>query len=169
MKTKQQDGRRLDEAGAKPSDYANQRADIPLKIAMLAWNDADYGYCNGENKGKVIVIPWPDERRLCDLLKVSMTTGACMTAWHEWTKTQRLCNLFIEAWFIVCRDGVSPRDMHDALMVIPEYHLLNRCIRNVTRVARLKSGIHSSAISHIATYKHLPINSMIIMNTISQN
>jgi hypothetical protein len=94
--------------------------DIPLKIAMLAWNDAD-GYANGENPGKVVVVPWPDERGLCNHLKVSMTAGACYSAWHEWTKTQRLCNLFIEAWFIVCRDGVSPRDMHDALMVIPEY------------------------------------------------
>jgi hypothetical protein len=96
-------------------------ADIPLKIAMLAWNDAHYGYCNGENKGKVIVIPHPDERGLCNHLKVSMTTGACNAGWREWTNTERLCQLFIEAWFIVCRDGVSPRDMHDALMVIPEY------------------------------------------------
>ena len=67
-------------------------------------------------------LPWPDKQRLCDYLKLSMTTGACNAGWHDkWTKTERLCQLFIEAWFIVCRDGVSPRDMHDALMVIPEY------------------------------------------------
>ena len=115
-------GRPLDEEDAKRNSVIKRHADIPLKIAMLAWNDTHYGYDgDGENRGKVIVIPWPDERGLCNYLKVSMTTGACMTAWREWTKTERLCNLFIEAWFIVCRDGVSPRDMHDALMVIPEY------------------------------------------------
>lgn len=29
--------------------------------------------------------------------------------------------LYIEAWHAIIRDGINPRDMHRALMVIPEY------------------------------------------------
>lgn len=37
------------------------------------------------------------------------------------TAKERLLKLYIEAWHIIARDGVSPEDVHAALMVIPEY------------------------------------------------
>lgn len=92
--------------------------DIPLKNAMLAWNENNK-YAYGE-RGKVMVIPHPD-KGYCNYFKLANTVGACMVGWEKLTKTQRLAHLFIEAWFIVCRDNVSPKAMHDALMVIPEY------------------------------------------------
>lgn len=92
--------------------------DIPLKSAMIAWNDLreDRG-----TPGQVMVIPWPDTKAACDHLKLTMTCGAAMTEWRNWSKERRLLQLFIEAWYIVCGDGVEPKAMHDALMVIPEY------------------------------------------------
>lgn len=92
--------------------------DIPLKKAMLAWNPNNK-YAFGE-PGKVMVIPHPD-KGYCDHFKLVCTVGACMGGWDKITRTERLAHLFIEAWFIVCRDNVSPKAMHDALMVIPEY------------------------------------------------
>lgn len=93
--------------------------DIPLKNAMIAWNAMRDGL--HAEPGKVIVIPHPDSCGYCNRLKVLNTVGACMTEWRRMTKAQRLCKLFIEAWYIICRDGVSPKAMHEALMVIPEY------------------------------------------------
>jgi hypothetical protein len=37
------------------------------------------------------------------------------------TAKERLLKLYVEAWHIIARDGVSPDDVHAALMVIPEY------------------------------------------------
>ena len=92
--------------------------DIPLRSAMIAWNRLD------ETQGKpgaVMIIPWPDEKGYCDLFELTMTCGACMSYWQSIPKHKVLMQLFIEAWYIVCRDGVSPKDMHEALIVIPEY------------------------------------------------
>lgn len=94
--------------------------DVPLKDAMLAWNnmrDTTSG-----RPGAVAVVPWPDKRDLCERLKLTCTAGACSADWHSLNnRAERLCKLFVEAWHIVCRDGVTPKAMHHALMVIPEY------------------------------------------------
>ena len=92
--------------------------DIPLRSAMIAWNRLDE---TQGTPGAVMIIPWPDSKGYCDFFKLTMTCGACMSDWRNIPKHKALLQLFIEAWYIVCRDGVSPKDMHEALMVIPEY------------------------------------------------
>lgn len=94
--------------------------DIPLKNAMLAWNPPAWKR-EGVVPGLVMVIPYDHPAAPEDHLKLIMTAGAAYSYWHTCTKTQRLLSLYIEAWHIVCRDGIDPRAMHQALMVIPEY------------------------------------------------
>jgi hypothetical protein len=97
------------------SDLTHKFGDVPLLHAMLAWNPARCG------DGRIIVIPHPDEDGWTNRLKLSDTTCADWTWWATATKQQRLAKLYIEAWHIACRDGVSIRSIHEALMVIPEY------------------------------------------------
>lgn len=97
----------------------NLFGDIPLKIAMVAWNPVRYETM--WKPGKVVIIPWPDEQGWCNRLQVSYTTGACWTAWGQWSKKERMLKLMVEAWHMVCRDDVPPQNIHEAFMVIPEY------------------------------------------------
>jgi len=89
--------------------------DVPLKHAMVAWN------CARSGDPRIAVIPHPDMDGWTDHLKLTSTTGACWTAWEKWTKAQRLAKLYVEVWHIVCRDGVDPKAVHEALLAIPEY------------------------------------------------
>jgi hypothetical protein len=89
--------------------------DIPLKDAMIAWNPRPRG------DGRIVVIPYPDHASWTDRLKLSDTTGACWSHWGTWSPQDRLARLLLEAWCITCRDGLEPRAIHEAFMVIPEY------------------------------------------------
>ena len=94
--------------------------DVPLKIAMIAWTPR----CNpGEGvAGRIIVIPQPLDCADWFLhFGVTNSTGACRSEWRKYMAKEQLLMLYIEAWHIVARDGVTPEDMHAALMVIPEY------------------------------------------------
>lgn len=93
----------------------NQFGDIALKDAMIAWNPRSYG------DGRIMIIPHPDNDNWTDRLKLSDTTGACWSHWASLTKEDRLTKLYIEAWHIACRDRVLLKDIHEALMAIPEY------------------------------------------------
>ena len=102
--------------------------DIPLASAMIAWNELNNCLEEyGEKPGDIAVIPWPDRSRWCDRLKLQNTMGAC-SGWHpdgfqikKPSKKEMLLQLYIEAWHIICRDMLNPKDVHEALMVIPEY------------------------------------------------
>ena len=101
--------------------------DIPIKYAAIGWNCTRpspmefYGYI----KGKIVIIPMDVQlSRKGDLwrqLKLSNSTGAVFSEWSNYTKKERLLKLYIEAWHIICRDGLNPKDVHEAFMVIPEY------------------------------------------------
>lgn len=98
--------------------------DVPLKIAMIGWTPrARFGLASLTGiPGKIIIIPKHNDGR--DWFRhfgVTDSTGACWVHWPEMTAKERLMRLFIEAWHIVCRDGVSLKDVHEAFMVIPEY------------------------------------------------
>lgn len=94
--------------------------DVPLKIAMIGWTPKHRSKVG--IPGKIIIIPETNDRR--DWFRhfgVTDSTGACWVRWREMTAKERLLKLYIEAWHIIARDGVSPEDVHAALMVIPEY------------------------------------------------
>lgn len=94
--------------------------DVPLKHAMLAWNGV-WDARHDDRELKVVIIPHPDSAGSCDRLRLSNTCCACFCEWGNMSKLRRLYQLFMEAWYIVARDGVPQQMMHDALMVIPEY------------------------------------------------
>jgi len=94
--------------------------DVPLKIAMIGWTPKHRSKVG--IPGKIIIIPKTNDGR--DWFRhfgVTDSTGACWVQWREMTAKERLLKLYIEAWHIIARDGVSPEDVHAAFMVIPEY------------------------------------------------
>lgn len=98
--------------------------DVPLKIAMIGWTPKGrFGKTPLTGiPGKIVIIPKTNDGR--DWFRhfgVTDSTGACWVQWREMTAKERLMKLYIEAWHIIARDGVSPEDVHAAFMVIPEY------------------------------------------------
>lgn len=97
--------------------------DIPLMEAMLCYNtigtrDPDEGWV------KVIKHParlnghiWEDEPYL-------MTVGACFSYWRKRDDIGRKLQLMIEVWHAVAFYGVPPDELHNALLVIPEYRTM---------------------------------------------
>lgn len=92
--------------------------DVPLQNAMIIWNgtrDCEENYPLG-----VAVVPHP-ERRESEKWNLLNSCCASFCEWKTWTTSQQLLQLYVEAWHIVCRDGITPEMMHNALMVVPEY------------------------------------------------
>jgi hypothetical protein len=114
----------IEELQRRDGALRKELGDVPLRHAMIAWNVGKKAWnSSGEfGDGRVFVIPHPDKYRLDDRLGLRRTTGACwVEEWKNASPTERLARLMVEAWHIVCRDGVSLKDMHEALLVIPEY------------------------------------------------
>jgi hypothetical protein len=93
--------------------------DVPIKLAMIAWTpmSSRIGI-----PGRIVVIPHlNDDKDWFRHLGLTDSTGACCHYWSKATKQQRILQIYIEAWHIVCRDWLDPKDVHEALTVIPEY------------------------------------------------
>jgi hypothetical protein len=94
--------------------------DVPLEIAMIGWTPTHHSRVGVP--GRVAIIPQNNDRKdYFKWLGVTDSSGAVWSEWGEMDTKQRLMKLYIEAWHMVCRDGISPKTMHQALMVIPEY------------------------------------------------
>jgi len=97
---------------------------VPLERAMIAWTPKRWWKTGmlGE-PGNIFVIPWPQptDQNWFQVLGLTDSTGACLTKFQNWTTEARLNFLHYEAWRIVCRDGLDPRAVHNALFCIPEY------------------------------------------------
>lgn len=100
------------------------RADVPLLHAMLCWNVWKFG-------GGAIVVPHPDWDNSAG--RYSRAVGACFADpnenggdrdWPRMTDAARMQHLLAFAWQAVMRDGVTIVDMHNALLVIPEFRAL---------------------------------------------
>ena len=101
-----------------------QRDDVPLSIAMLAWTPAEYG-------SAAIVVPHPDDEQCAR--GYHRAAGACFgdpfarggdRDWPRMNDAERMSLLLAFAWQAVARDGVPPADMHKALSVVPEFRAL---------------------------------------------
>lgn len=90
---------------------------VALKDAVLTWTPTHWP---SGGKGSVKVIPLAELRAGTDRGLVC-TACACRSAWASMTKNERLLQLYIEAWHLIARDGVTPESVHDALSVVPEY------------------------------------------------
>ena len=83
---------------------------------MWAWNPKNQG-----GDGRIVVLEHPDENHHCDRLELSHTWGACCASWGKAPKQFLQFQLLREGWYMVLKDGITPKDVHDAFMVIPEY------------------------------------------------
>jgi hypothetical protein len=93
--------------------------DVPIEIAMIAWTPIRSSV---GKPGTIAIVPHlNDDKDWFRHLGVTDSAGACSDCWQKATKQQRLLQLYIEGWHIVCRDGLSPKDVHEAFSVIPEY------------------------------------------------
>lgn len=93
-----------------------ERRDVPLKRAMLLWNPKSD---EPTEDGRMEVVEHPEKDSRTRTLTRSI--GACCAEWAQLNTMERLVKLYIETWHIACRDGVEPKTIHEALMVIPEY------------------------------------------------
>lgn len=85
------------------------KMDIAINEAMICWN-----------AGKdVKVVRHPDKSRQSDDFRSSV--GACFTDWREMDMRGQKLQLMIDAWHIAAFDKIPAADVHQALLVIPEY------------------------------------------------
>lgn len=87
-------------------------ADIPLKEAVLLWNDGFQGATPA-----FVVRPLGHD----DYYSYGSQVGACFASWRDMDPIGRKLQLMIEAWHIVAFYGVPMEMVRDGLLVIPEY------------------------------------------------
>ena len=95
----------------------NSTKDIPLSHAMIAWNEVRHGH--DDYDGRVKVVLWPDTTDQCR--GFICTSGACGAKWHDLNTREQMAALLLCAMETIVFDGLNPRDVHNALLVIPEY------------------------------------------------
>lgn len=85
-----------------------REGDVPLGKAMIIWDD------DMSPRIKVVRNGRDDQR-------YSSSYGACNSDWNNADAIGQLLRLFsrIPEWTLL--DGIDPREVHDALWVIPEY------------------------------------------------
>lgn len=94
-----------------------QKLDIPIQEATILWIPKDEG-------GKIKIVRHPETGNKDRGMK---STGACWAVWGKMTTEEQKDQLLIDVRNIVIKDGVDPMDVHQALLVIPEYRkMLNR-------------------------------------------
>lgn len=90
--------------------------DIPLREAMFAWN----WYENQNGDGiDFVVVRHPDRRR--ETLKITSTWGACCSGWKDMNDKEMLSSTLELLWKIAAREGPKAKDIHKAMLVVPEY------------------------------------------------
>lgn len=89
-------------------------ADIPLAEAMLCWNHGFQGATPS-----CIVVRHPDYNDASADYQSSV--GACFADWRTKDAKGQKLQLMIEAWHIAAFYAVPIAQVHQALLVIPEY------------------------------------------------
>jgi DNA-binding XRE family transcriptional regulator len=91
------------------ADPGQRENDVPLRDAMIIWDK------KMSPRLKVVANGSEDDDRY------SSSYGACNSDWAHADDVGRLLRLFsrMPEWTVI--DGIPPREVHDALWVIPEY------------------------------------------------
>lgn len=84
-------------------------SDIPLSESMLCWSTG----------GPVRIVEHPDQADLSD--SYEKTAGACYAYWRGLTPDRMRLQLLVDAWHAAAFYDVPIKDLHAALLVIPEY------------------------------------------------
>ena len=88
--------------------------------ALIAWTPKRYE--DDLSRPGIIVVPWPDKKRLSDSYMIP--SGACDTDSHKLEKDKIEAMLFIDFHTITVRDGISPQAAHQEFLKIDEYRKL---------------------------------------------
>lgn len=90
-------------------DRGDVDGDIALANAMIIWDESA--------SPRIRVVWHPDQ----DDLDYSSSMGACEQGWQDGGTPGQLLRLlsYVPYWTIL--EGIEPREVHDALWVIPEY------------------------------------------------
>lgn len=101
-------------------------SDIEIENAMLVWT-------RGE---KVAVVRHPDRAGLSDGYQSSV--GACFMNWRGLGTQGQKLQLMIDAWHIAAFYDIPADQVHEALLVIPEYRsmLADDCLPKAYRGER---------------------------------
>lgn len=89
--------------------------DIPLREAQILWD-----YSGREPDAASIVVTGADAGRWNDRDYLS-SWGCCNAEFADANDNERLKQLFAKFIELVTIEGLEPRKVHDALLVIPEY------------------------------------------------
>lgn len=89
-------------------------ADIPLREAMLCWNNGFHGNVPG-----FAVVRHPDDAGKSDPYQSSV--GACFSSWRDKDTRGQKLQLMIDAWHIVSFYDVPVGMVREGLLAIPEY------------------------------------------------
>ena len=92
-----------------------QWGDIPLRDAMLTWDD-----CFCSNGMAMAVVPYPEPLNSGFRLENSLHPD------RQWSPDDLIIWLYSEIWGIVCSDLLPLEMVHDAVSVIPEFRASTR-------------------------------------------
>lgn len=104
----------------------NNMNTIPLKDAMIAFNPVNrFISSRGGEPGQVMVVTHPDTHQISKHLSDTVAPKWDLDR-VDLSKSSReelflRMKLMVEAWHIACRDAVPLANIHEALLVIPEY------------------------------------------------
>lgn len=86
--------------------------DIPIAEALSLWNSGTDG-----DEPAFAVRPLGHD----DYYRYQCQNGACLRSWRDLDTLGQKLQLMIEAWHIAVFYLVPAKDIHEALLVIPEY------------------------------------------------
>lgn len=96
---------------------------IPIASAMLCYNPVfDPPLSDGREPGLAKVVWWPDRAGHSDAY--GMTVGACFSAFGQRDTNGKKFQLLIDAWHAAAFYNVPIENLHQALLVVPEYRAM---------------------------------------------
>jgi len=94
------------------------------------WESPDYGanatntmLCYAPSTDRVMLIPWPDERDMCNRLDLGMSTLACDFHVQDMDWIHRVAFVKGAAMTAIVRDGCDSLAVHRALLGLVEYRM----------------------------------------------
>lgn len=98
--------------------------DVPLANAVLCWNDCEGDSCDGFSDEPC--APAPPLVLHVDGSASGKENESCAVFghWPDLTEEQQLIHLMRDAWLAVVRYEVDAKQMHDALLSVPEFRAI---------------------------------------------
>lgn len=103
---------------AKPKP-ASRRNGLRYLEAMIAWTPRSEAEGHRSTVGQVMVGPWPDRTGWSDAF--ACHGGGAEVTEHLPSKARVTTMVLRDFHTLVCRDGMRPRVVHEALLAISEY------------------------------------------------